>query len=77
MGHQARRTLADQELAFARVRFERERSTRMTPGPESSHTSEKRALLRGADDGDDIVNPTQRTIVERVVKAPRTRTQQS
>ena len=78
MGHQARRTLADQELAFARVRFERDRSTRTTPGAESSRTAEERALLTGAGDGgDDIVDPTQRTIAERVVQAPRSRTQRS
>lgn len=78
MGHQARRTLANQELAFARVRFERDRSTRTTPSAESSHTVKERALLTGAGDGgDDIVDPTQRTIAERVVQAPRSRTQWS
>ena len=78
MGHQTQCTLADQELAFARVCFEQDRSTRMTPGAESSRTAEERALLiTGADDGgDDIVDLTQQTIAERVV-APRSRTQRS
>ena len=78
MVHQARCTLADQEVACARVWFERDRSTRTTPGAESTRTAEERVLLMGAGDGgDDIVDPPQRTIAERVVQAPRSRTQRS
>lgn len=74
MGHASRRTLADQELAYARVRFERDRSSSTTAVAESSHAALERSR-EGAHALEDIVDPTQRTVAERVVQAPRTRTQ--
>ena len=86
MGHASRRTLADQELAYARARFERDRVPRTTAVAESSRAAESSGAAEssraaeersreGAHASEDIVDPTQRTVAERVVQAPRTRTQ--
>lgn len=87
MGHQARRTAADQELAYSRVRYvEHLRARRPIPPPpvaESSHAAETRFLAEEAtaaqhlfgDTDEDPTVPSQRTIAERVVQDPRPRTQ--
>lgn len=89
MGHDARcTTAADQELAYARVRFlDRQRAPPRgdsgAGGAESSRAAEDRfidAETRAAEHtfGDafqDPAVPSQRTIAERVIQVPRTRTQ--
>lgn len=92
MGHGARRTAADQELAYARVRFlESQRAssrgdiTRGAQGAESSRTAEDRFISEEARAAEQVfggapqvpVVPTQRTIAERVIQVPRPRTQRS
>ena len=84
MGHQARRTAADQELAYARVRYlERLPAPRAGTQGESSRAAESRFLAHEAsaaqqlfgDASQDPIVPTQRTIAERVIQDPRPRTQ--
>ena len=86
MGHASRHTLADQELAYARACFERDQVPRTIAVVESSHAAESNGAAesshaaeersrQGAHASEDIVDPAQRTVAERVVQAPRTRTQ--
>lgn len=87
MGHQARRTAADQELSYSRVRYlERlpaRRQVARAPEAESSHAAEARFVAAEAtvaeqlfgDPAEDPIVPSQRTIAERVLQEPRPRTQ--
>ena len=82
MGQRARRTLADQELAYARVRYLERFGIPIREQGESSHQALSRFVaeegttahqLFGASSQDPVA-PTQRTIAERVIQAPRSRT---
>lgn len=83
MGQRAMRTFADQELAYSRVRFLERFGRPVSEQGESSHQAHRRFVaeegtaaheLFGASSQDPVA-PTQRTIAERVIQAPRTRTQ--
>ena len=72
MGLTARRTLADQELAYSRYRFQIDRQERESAARgESSRAVEEREAQQ------DVVVLSQRTIAQRVVQAPRARTQRA
>ena len=64
MGQRARRTLADQELAYARVRYLERFGRPIREQGESSHQAQSHFV---AEEG----------TVERVIQAPRTRTQRT